>query len=87
MQLPVILTRVGILQATTDYDESVLVIPPRDETSLLEAMQAISSSPKLRKRLVSSGTRHASTFAWEKVNGITESLYASVRSASQGANG
>lgn len=46
--------------------ESALIIDPRDEQALLQAMEAIYNDQQLRNRLIELGIRRAFSFSWEK---------------------
>lgn len=77
MQVPVILTRVGILQATHEYDDGVVLVKKQDESSLLQAMESLMSNVELRERIVRLGQQYVREFTWEKMSIITEQLYSS----------
>jgi glycosyltransferase involved in cell wall biosynthesis len=75
MQLPTIITRVGILRGTKVYDNSVILVKRHDQMSLAKAMSTVLSNGSIRNNLATSGIQQVQAFTWDKIYGIANGLY------------
>lgn len=55
MQLPVVSTRVSGIPELVRHEETGLLVPPRDEAALADAIERLSRDPELRRRLAERG--------------------------------
>lgn len=73
---PVVASNVGGLQYTVVPEETGLLVPPRDDLALAEAIARILQAPAWGARLGANGqTRVAAKFAWDGVAAQLERVY------------
>jgi glycosyltransferase involved in cell wall biosynthesis len=73
-QRAVVATRVGGIPETVGSDVGILV-PPRDPSTLAQAMLTLLKDPELRLRMGRAGRKKASGFDWRKIASKTIELY------------
>jgi glycosyltransferase involved in cell wall biosynthesis len=72
---PVIITPVGILRDTpTDFD-AALIVPPKDEFSLMRAMARCIKDADFMKTIANKGYKQAKKYAWPAITQTAEVMY------------
>ena len=72
---PVVATDIEGYASVVEQGSDGLLVPPKDEESLAQAIQALLRDPDLRKRLSEQGVRTADNFRWERVAGRVMDYY------------
>ena len=76
---PVIATSVGCLPEIVEHDKTGLIVPPRDEEKLAEAIVALLKDKKKRQRLGGNAYKKVTTeMSWDNVARLTRDVYLSV---------
>jgi len=65
--VPVVSTDVGGIPFVARHEHSALLVPPRDPSTMGEAIVSVLSDPALASRLVRNGIDEARHYAWPKV--------------------
>jgi glycosyltransferase involved in cell wall biosynthesis len=76
--VPVIATRVGILRDASLDTQSVFLVSPQSEHSLMQAMQLCMSDASLRMAIASSGYDDVQKYTWSRVAQTAEAIYGRV---------
>ena len=74
MQIPVIITRVGILRSPKD-DNTALLVKTCNERSLASAMKTLISNAQTRNSLKTSAYKKAQHYTWEKIYNTLQTIY------------
>ena len=64
---PVVATEIEGYASVVEHGQNGLLVPPKDEEALAQAITAVIDDGNLRQRLVAEGTRTADSFRWERV--------------------
>ncbi|MBT6853960.1 MAG: glycosyltransferase family 4 protein, partial [Nitrospina sp.] len=79
-QLPVVATAVGGVGCVIEDGENGLIIPPRSDTRLAEAVISLLQDPALRERLSvkARNTVHSQYGSWKQQSAKLENLYSKI---------
>ena len=61
--------------SVVEHGHDGLLVPPKDEDALAQAIQTLIQDPALRARLSEQGVRTADNFRWERVAGRVLEYY------------
>lgn len=75
-KLPVIATRVGILRGVAT--DAALVVPPKDEHALAQAMKQCMTQQKHMQAIAKKGQAESQKYAWPIIGSQAEAIYRSV---------
>ncbi len=75
--IPVIITPVGILRDTRSDTILTYLVEPKDEHSLLAAMQRCMTDKKTRAQVATMGHTEVHKYAWPDITQTVEKLYGS----------
>ncbi|CAI8009103.1 Phosphatidyl-myo-inositol mannosyltransferase [Geodia barretti] len=64
---PVVATEIEGYASVVEHGQNGLLVPPKDEEALAQAITAVIDDDNLRQRLVAEGVRTADSFRWERV--------------------
>lgn len=72
---PVIATTVGGFDEVVDHEGTGLLVPPRDEVALADAMARLLDDPALHGRLSAGAMQASAQASWSEVAAITSEIY------------
>ena len=64
---PVVATEIEGYASVVEHGQNGLLVPPKDDESLAQAIAALIDDDSLRQRLIAEGVRTADSFRWESV--------------------
>ena len=73
---PVVATSIEGYASVISHERDGLLVPPKDEDALADAIKALVRDPALRARLSANGIRTADAFRWERVAAKVMDFYA-----------
>ena len=73
---PVVATSIEGYASVISHERDGLLVPPKDEDALAEAIAKLARDPALRARLSAEGVRTADAFRWERVAAKVMDFYA-----------
>ncbi len=72
---PVVATAIEGYSSVVTHDHDGLLVPPKDDEALADAIGTLLESPELRAKLISNGRRTVQEFRWERVAGRVMDYY------------
>ena len=73
--VPVVASDIEGYRTVVSADSDGVLVPPRDDAAIVNALLRILDNPHVARNLIASGRRTAATYRWEKVASLVEDYY------------
>ncbi len=83
---PIVTTNIEGYAAVVTHGEDGLLVPPKDENSLAQALTSLMSNEKLRQEMGKKGKIKSQEYSWEKISQRLVDYYLSVLRKTRGEN-